>query len=167
VALAVDSLLPFTQVKNFLFWVRELSCLFWAEWVCPGLGQDRVNFHRNPGRGTAGRADPSWPNRAGYSMPCAVMLGSSGGGVGRQELTRGSGARCGGPVRESGSVVQSVLFCIFPLSVSWLFLFPLFAVLLNCPYPDPPVFASFCSPPHRDGGRGGRVALLLPAAAKP
>jgi len=47
--------------------------------MCPGFGQDRVNFHRNPGRGTAGWADPTWPNRAGYSIPCAVMLGSGGG----------------------------------------------------------------------------------------
>jgi len=49
--------------------------------TCPGFGQDRVNFHRNPGRGTAGWADPTptWPNKAGYSIPCAVMLGSGGG----------------------------------------------------------------------------------------
>jgi len=50
--------------------------------MCPGFGQDRVNFHRNPGRDTAGRADPTWPNRAGYSIPCAVMLGSGGGELG-------------------------------------------------------------------------------------
>jgi len=35
------------------------------------------------------------------------------------------------------------LCCVFSLSVSLLFLFPLFAVLLNCPYSDPPVSASF------------------------
>ena len=34
------------------------------------------------------------------------------------------------------------LCCVFSLSVS-LLLFPLFAVLLSCPYPDPPVSASF------------------------
>jgi len=50
--------------------------------LCPGFGQDRVNFHWNPGRGTAGQADPTWPNRAGYSIPCAVMLGSGGGELG-------------------------------------------------------------------------------------
>jgi len=33
--------------------------------------------------------------------------------------------------------------CVFSLSVSLLLLFPLFAVLLNCPYPDPPVSACF------------------------
>jgi len=36
----------------------------------------------NPGRDTAGRADPTWPNRAGYSIPCAFMLGSAAGGGG-------------------------------------------------------------------------------------
>jgi len=46
---------------------------------CPGFGQNRVNFHRTPGRDTAGQADPTWPNRAGCSIPCALMLGSGGG----------------------------------------------------------------------------------------
>jgi len=34
----------------------------------PRFGQDRVNFHQNPGRDTAGGADPTWPNRAGCSI---------------------------------------------------------------------------------------------------
>jgi len=114
--------------------------------IGPGFGQDRVNFHRTPGRGTAGRADPTWPNRAGYSIPCAIMLGSVGG-------ERGGGnslaawERTLAAVMESGSVVQSVLFCVFPLSVSLLLLLPLFAVLLNCSYPDPQptVFCLFLS----------------------
>jgi len=120
---------------------------------CPGFGQDRVNFHQNPGRGTVEWADPTpaWPNRAGYSIPCAVMLGSRGGGA-RWELTLEGTAE----VVERGSVVRSVLFCVFPLSVSLLFLFPLFAVLLNCPYPDPPVsacFFPFSSAPRQGEGR--------------
>jgi len=46
--------------------------------------------------------------------------------------------------RRSGRVALCVLlFCVLPLSVSSLFLFPLFAVLLNCPHPDPPVSACF------------------------
>jgi len=63
----------------------------WFIW-CPGFGHDRVNFHQNPGRGTAGRADPNWPNRTGYSIPCAIMLGSSVG-AGGGEGSCGSGAR--------------------------------------------------------------------------
>ena len=96
------------------------------------------------------RADPTWPNRARYSIPCDVTLGSAGGAA-RLEPSRGSGA-CGAGPRERLSV-----FCrVFSLSVSLLFLFHLFVVLLNCPYPDPPVFClfSFHSPPHRGGGEG-------------
>ena len=48
------------------------------------------------------------------------------------------------------------LFCLFPFSVSLLFLFPLFAVMLNCRYPDPPVsacFFPFSSAPRQGDGR--------------
>jgi len=86
----------------------------------------------------------------------------------RRELTRSSAACGAGPIRENTSVGSCGLFCVFPLSISLLLLFPLFAVLLNCPYPNPPVFClfSFHSPLHRGGGRGGRMALLLLAAAE-
>jgi len=65
------------------------------------------------------------------------------------------GGRCGGTHSRLGSawrpscpgerVCCASLCRVFSLSVSLLFLFPLFAVLLNCPYPDPPVSASFFS----------------------
>jgi len=98
----------------------------------------------NPGRDTAGRADPTWPNRAGHSIPCAVMLGSGGGGqCNRDSLAARERERrsCLGE-RLSGSCG---LCRVFSLCVSLLFLFPLFAVLLNCPYPDPAVFCLFLS----------------------
>ena len=61
-------------------------------------------------------------------------------------------------------------FCIFFLSVLLLLLFASFAVLLNCPYPDPGAlpFSSY-SPPHPSGGRGDRQLRrsLLLARAKP
>jgi len=63
---------------EFANWVRNKAYLV----LCPGFGQDRANFHQNPGRGTALRADPTWPNRARYSIPCAIMLGSGGGELG-------------------------------------------------------------------------------------
>jgi len=47
--------------------------------ACPGFGQNRVNFHQKPGRDTARLADPNWPNKTGYSIPCAVMLSSEWG----------------------------------------------------------------------------------------
>jgi len=69
---------------------------------CPGLGQDMVNFHWNPGRGTFGWADSTWPHRAGYSIPCAVMLGSGGGELGsRNSLAARERAA---PLMEGGSV---------------------------------------------------------------
>jgi len=121
---------------------------------CPRFGQDRINFHRTPGRGTAGGADATWLNRAGYSIPYAVMLGSGGGRAWGRELTRGSGARSVGP----GELLCGLcsLCCVFSLSVSLLVLFPLFAVLLNCPYPNPPVsacFFPFSSEPRWGEGR--------------
>ena len=61
--------------------------------------------------------------------------------------SRGSGG-------ESGSVRSAV--CVFSLSVLLLLLLPLFAVLLNCLYPDPPVsacFFPFSSTPRRGEGR--------------
>ena len=106
-----------------------------------GLARTGLIFTRNPGRGTAGWADPTptWPNRAGYSIPCAVMLGSAGGGT---HSRLGSARRWSCPGER---VCCASLCCIFSLSVLLLLLFPLFTALLNCPYPDPPVFASFFS----------------------
>ena len=123
--------------------------------MCPGFGQDRVNFHQNPGRDTAKRADPTWPNRAGYSIPCAIMLGSGWGEVGgSNSLATWEHVAA---VGESCSLRSTVLFCVFSLSVSLLLLlFPLFAVLLNYPYPDPPVsacFFLFSSTPQRGDGQ--------------
>ena len=108
------------------------------------FGQDRVNFHQNPGRGTARWADPTptWPNRAWYSIPCAVTLGS-GGGAAWWELTRGSAAHGASPVRENGSVGRVVHIVFSPYLYRYCSCSLLFAVLLNCPYPDPPVSASF------------------------
>jgi len=148
--------------------------LFYSLWgkgvcFCPGFGQDRVNFHRNPGRGTAGAAGPTptWPNRARYSVPCAVTLGSGGGGGGAARTH----SRLGSARRRSCSGEQVCDLCsschVFSFSVLFLLLFPLFAVLLNCPYPAHQFLPlSFQSPLHPGRGRGGHVALLLPAVAE-
>ena len=66
------------------------------------------------------------------------------GEVGR-ELTCGLGGPGTGPIWESGCLGCAVRCCVFSLFVPLLLLFPLFAVLLNCPYPYPPVSASFFS----------------------
>jgi len=70
------------------------------------------------------------------------MLGSCGGKLrGRNSLAAREHEAAA--VRESGYLCSTGLFCVFPLTLSLLFLFPLFAVLLNCPYSDPPVSACF------------------------
>jgi len=88
-----------------------------------------------------------------YHVPsCRVPAGGELGG-GNSVVARECSST--GPGR--GRVLHStVLFCVFSLSVSLLFLFPLFAVLSNCPYPDPPVsacFFRFSSEPQRGEGR--------------
>ena len=131
-------------------------CCFIYEPVCPGFGQDRVNFHRTPGRGTAGewgltppgQTEPGIP----YHVPSRWVPVGGGGAVGT--LSRlGSVRRWCGPR-------ERVWFCrvFFSLSVSLLLLFPLFAVLLNCPYPDPPVSACFLSILLRTPAGGGAAA---------
>jgi len=113
-----------------------------------------------------GGPDPTWPNRAGYSIPCAVMLGSGGG---EQSGGNSLAAREGRAVVWSKRAVlfcglcSAGLFCVITFSVSLLLLFPFFAVLLNCPYPEPPVsacFFPFSSAPRQGEGqpRGAFVA---------
>ena len=87
------------------------------------------------------------------------MLGSGwGGGAGQREISRCSGAHgsCGG--RWERFSVFCCLCCVFSLSVSLLFLFPLFAVLWNCFYPDPRIFCLFLSIPlHTPAGGGAAM----------
>ena len=116
---------------------------------CPGFGQDRVNFHRTPGRGTAGgwgltppgQTEPGVP----YPVPSRWVPGRGGGGAAQRSgnwLSRlgGTRLRCCAGERLSGScgsLLCFLLICTVVVPVC------LFAVLLNCPYPDPPVSASF------------------------
>ena len=121
---------------------------YWSN--CPGFGQDRVNFHQNPGRGTAGRLTTPRQTEPGipYHVPsCWVPVGGS--------WVVGTHLRLGSSRRRSWRtalwVVRCVLcfplICIVVVPVSLCLLF-----LLNCPYPDPPVsacFFPFSSTPRR------------------
>jgi len=136
---------------------------------CPGIGQDRVNFHQNPGRDTARWADPAptWPNRARYSIPCAVMLGSGGGGAAAGTHSRLGSAGCRSCRGERlsgscGSLLCFLLICIVVVTV----LFVCCSVKLPLSRPTGFLPVSFHSPPHAGGGRGCRVVLLLLAAAE-
>jgi len=125
--------------------------------TCPGFGQDTVNFHWNPGRDTAWRADPTWPNRAGYSIPCAVTMGSGEGELGSGNSVRAR-ERTAVAVGESSSVLQFVLcillICIIVIPV------PFVCCSVKLPLSRPTGFCLFHSSPHPSGGRGGLVEDL-------
>ena len=99
-----------------------------------------------------------------YHVPsCWVPVGGS--------WAAGAHSRLGSAWRRSRRerLCSVGLFCVFPFSVSSLFLFPSVCCSVKLPLSQPTGFCLFCShsPPHPGGGRGGRVALLLPAAAEP
>jgi len=111
--------------------------------IVQGLARTWLIFTRIQEGAQPGGLTPRGHTEQGipYHVPI-VMRGSDGGERGGgNSLTAREHASA---VVESGSVMRSVLFRVFPLSVSS-FLFSLFAVLLNCPYPDPPVFCLFLS----------------------
>jgi len=114
-----------------------------------GLIFTRIQEETQPGGLTQpGQTEPGIP----YHVPsCWVPAGGS--------WAAGSHSRLGSMRRQRAVRVlrSTVLFCVFSLSVLLLLLlFPLFAVLLNCPYPKPPVFACvfpFSSTPWQGEGR--------------
>jgi len=124
-----------------------------------------------PGRGTAGRADPTWPNRAGYSIPCAVMLGSGWGKLGGGNSLAAREGRAA--VRSERAVLfcwlcSAGLFCVFPFFCIIVVPVPFVCCSVKLPLSRHTGFLriSFHSLPHHGRGRGGRVALLLAAAVK-
>jgi len=117
------------------------------------FGQDRVNFHQNPGRDTAGWAEPTWTNRAGYSIPCVVMLGSGGEVAGEAIAPRESA----GKVRVVLSISLFVLYILFISIVVVTVPFVCCSVKLPLSRPTSFLPVSFHSPPHPHGGRDGRA----------
>jgi len=125
-----------------------------------------VNFHWTPGRGTAGGLTPPGQTEQGipyHVPPYWVPVGGSG----EPELTHGSGARA--PVRSGRAALWVVRFVLcFPLSGVAAVPVPSVRCSVTLPLPPPPGSAgSVHSPPCPGGWSCGRVALLLPAAAKP
>ena len=75
-----------------------------------------------------------------YHVPsCWVPVGEAV----RRELTRGSGACGAGPIRNNGSVGRAVHVVFSPHLYRCCSCSLLFAVLLNCSYPDTPFSACF------------------------
>jgi len=81
--------------------------------------------------------------------------------------SRGSGAHGTGPVRESGSVGRAVCVVFSPYLYHYCSCSLLFAVLLNCPYPDPPVFCLFLSILLRTLAGGGVAAWCFCCQRQP
>jgi len=132
---------------------------------CPEFGRDRVNFHWNPGRGTAGRADPTWPNRAGYSIPCAVMLDSGGGELGGGS-SHGSGAHCGGGRGERLCCAVCFVLCI-PLSCIVVVPVTFVCCSVKLPLSRPTSFCLFLSILLRTPAGGGAAAWCFCCRPQP
>jgi len=71
-----------------------------------------------------------------HVLSCWVLVGGT--------RVAGTHSRLGSAQRREQLSGLCSLCCVFPFSVSLLFLFPLFAVLLNCPYPNLFQPTSFC-----------------------
>jgi len=88
-------------------------------------------------------------------------LGSGKAVTAREHVAAAVGESCSLRSTESCSLRSAVLFCVFcilPIVVVTVCLLLLFAVLLNCPYPDPPVFCLFLSILLRTPAGGGAAA---------
>ena len=90
-------------LKSHLYLQQPRSSSF-----CPGFGWDRVNFHKKPGRDTAGPADPNWPNKGVFATMCPHGVAQHWGGswLGGGELQLGS----------TLGIRRWALFCEFPCS---------------------------------------------------
>ena len=134
------------MAKQLLEGSHQRIWSFILERQCPGFGQNRVNFDRNPGRGTAGGWGLTPPGQTEPGIPHHVTsrwVPVEGGRHGGKALAAWGGATSV-LFRESGCLYGSLL-CFLLICIVVVPVFPLFAVLLNCPYPDPPVSASFFS----------------------
>ena len=120
-------------------------------WVWPGQGWFSLQSRK-------GHSQAGWPHLAKQSRVFHTMCRHAGfwwggsWGAGIHSRLGSAQQRCGLGERLCG---LCGLCCVFSLSVLLLLLFPLFAVLLNCPYPDPPFsacFFPFSSAPRRGEG---------------
>ena len=88
--------------------------------MCPGFGQDGVNFHRTPGRGTARGLGLTPPAQTETDIPYRCRHSGFCWGV----SAAGTLSHLGSLRRRCGPR-ERVCFCrVFSLSVSFLFLFP-------------------------------------------
>jgi len=118
-----------------------------------GLIFTRIQEGAQPGGLTQPQPGQS---RIFHTICCHAGFRWGGGGAARQELSRGSGGHSRVAVRENGSLGCAVCVVFSPYLYRCCYCSLLFPVLLNCPYPDPPVsacFFSFSSAPWQGEGR--------------
>ena len=148
---AIISLKWFSDVM-FCFFLMSSLFLYIHTRKChvtcgPGFGQDRGNFHWTAGRGTAGGWGLTPPGQTEPGIPYHVTshwVPVGDGWRGGNSLAVWEGAA---PVLFGKAAVWVVRFVVVfsPYLYRCCSCFPLFAVLLNCPYPDAPVSACFFS----------------------
>ena len=116
----------------------------WPIHSCPGFGQNRVNFHWTPGRGTAGGWGLTPPGQTEPDIPYHVTSRwVPVGGAAQQIETHGLGGRGAGAVRESGCLGRVVRCCVFSLFVPLLLLFPSVCCSVKLPLSRPTSFCLF------------------------
>ena len=119
-----------------------------------GLIFTRLQEGAQPGGG-------GWPHLAKQSLVFHTMWRHAGFRWGERRGGNSLVAReHAAPVLFGRAALWVVRFVVVfsPYLYHCCYCFPLFSVLLNCPYPDPPVSACFFfhSPLHRSGGRGSQ-----------
>jgi len=136
--------------------VRYIQNKFFS--VCPGFGQDRVNFHQNPGRGTPGRLTQPQPGQTEPGIPYHVpSRWVTTGGMAWRELTHSSGARA--PFLSGRTALWVVRFvscflliCIVVVAV------PFICCSVKLPLSRPTSFCLFLSILLRTPAVGGAAA---------
>jgi len=131
---------------------------------CPGFGQDRVNFHRTPGRGTARGWGLTPPGQTEPGIPYHVIsrwVPVGGGGA------AGTHSRLGSVRRRCGLRMR-VCFCrVFSLSISLLFLFPSVCCSVKLPLSRPTSFCLFLFIVLRMPAGGGAAAWCFCCRRQP
>ena len=148
-----SSLLLFVSeksLKKFTDWKNAKPCHSVLGSARPGLIFTRIQ----EGTQLGGLTQPAQTEQGvSYHVPsCCVLVGGSWAAGNLSRLWNAQRA----VVSESCSACSATLCCVFSLSVSLFLLFPLFAVLLNCPYPHPSVsacFFPFSSTPQQGEGQ--------------
>ena len=134
---------------------------------CPGFGQDRVNFHRNPGRGTAGGWGLTPPGQTEPGIPYHVTSrGVPVGGAARREGTCGLGGRSVGPVSGERLSVRFVVV-LSPYLYRCCFCFPSVCCSVELPLSQPTSFCLFLFILLRTPAGGGVAAWCFCCRRQP